>query len=115
MKTIIILFIGIIFSLKIQSQTTVTTSTISVKGNCGECKERIENAADIKGVKTSTWNDKTKILTVMFDSKKVRLSQIEESIAKAGHTTANKVADAKSYKKLPTCCKYEQGECKEPK
>ncbi len=115
MKTIIILCIGLIFSIKIHAQSTIQTSTISVKGNCGECKERIENAADIKGVKTSTWNDKTKILTVTFDSNKVTLSQIEESIAKAGHTTANKVADAKSYKKLPSCCKYEQGECKEPK
>lgn len=115
MKTLIIIMISLIFSVKVNAQTTVATSTISVKGNCGECKERIENAADIKGVKTSTWNDKTKILTVTFDSKKVTLSQIEESIAKAGHTTANKVADAKSYKKLPSCCKYEQGECKEPK
>ena len=51
MKTLIILITIIIFSIKIQAQSTVITSTISVKGNCGECKERIENAADIKGVK----------------------------------------------------------------
>ena len=54
MKTIITLMFGLIFSFKIQAQTTVTTSTISVKGNCGECKERIENAADIKGVLCGT-------------------------------------------------------------
>lgn len=115
MKTIIVLFFALIFSFKIQAQTTVTTSTISVKGNCGECKERIENAADIKGVKNSNWDKDKKILTVTFDSKKVTLIQIEEAIANAGHTTANKVADAKSYKKLPECCKYEQGACKETK
>ncbi len=113
MKTIIIIFISLIFSVKINAQTTVTTSTISVKGNCGECKERIENAADIKGVKNSNWNKDKKVLTVTFDSKKVTLVQIEEAIAKAGHTTATKTADAKAYKKLPECCKYEQGACKE--
>lgn len=115
MKTIIILFISFFFSLKIQAQTTVITSTISVKGNCDECKERIENAADIKGVKNSIWSEKTHVLTVTYDTKKVTLVQIEEAIAKAGHTTANKTADPKSYKNLPDCCKYEQGACKETK
>ena len=115
MKTINIIILFIIFSLKIQAQTTVTTSTISVKGNCEECKDRIENAADIKGVKNAIWTEKTNVLTVTYDSQKVTLVQIEEAIAKAGHTTANKVADTKSYKKLPDCCKYEQGACKETK
>jgi copper chaperone CopZ len=115
MKTIIILFVGIILSLKIQSQTTIITSTVAVKGNCDDCKERIENAADIKGVKTSNWNKDKKVLTVIFDTIKVSLTQIEEAIAKAGYATANKAADANSYKKLPDCCKYEQGACKETK
>lgn len=115
MKIIIIVIISLIFSIKIEAQSTITTSTISVKGNCGECKERIENAADIKGVKNDVWSEDTKILTVTYDTKKVTLLQIEEAIAKAGHTTPNKVADPKSYKKLPECCKYEQGACKEPK
>lgn len=115
MKTLSILILAIIFSIKVNAQTTVTTSTISVKGNCGECKERIENAADIKGVKNATWVEKTQVLSVTYDSQKVTLVQIEEAIAKVGHTTSNKVADAKSYKKLPECCKYEQGACKETK
>lgn len=115
MKTLIILFIGIIFSLKIQAQSTVITSTVLVKGNCEDCKERIENAADIKGVKNSNWDKDKKIISVTYDSKKVTLVQIEEAIAKAGHTTANKVADAKAYKKLPSCCQYEHGACKETK
>jgi copper chaperone CopZ len=113
MKTLNIILLAIIFSLKMNAQTTVTTSTISVKGNCGECKDRIENAADIKGVKNAMWEEKTQVLSVTYDSLKVTLIQIEEAIAKAGHTTLNKVADIKSYKKLPDCCKYEQGACKE--
>ena len=115
MKTIIIFILGFIFSLKIQAQTTVTTSTISVKGNCGECKERIENAADIKGVKTSHWDETKQAITVTFDSKKVTAEQIETAIAKSGHKTTHQAADLKAYNGLPACCKYEQGECKEPK
>ena len=49
MKTITII-IAILFSINSQAQTTIKTATIAVKGNCEQCKERIENAADIKGV-----------------------------------------------------------------
>lgn len=111
MKKIIVLLFALIFSFKIQAQSTVTTSTISVKGNCGECKERIENAADIKGVKTSQWNEKEQALTVTYDTKKITLDQIELAIAKSGHTTANHKADTTAYKGLPKCCKYENGSC----
>jgi copper chaperone CopZ len=101
--------------MNIMAQTTVTTTTISVKGNCGECKDRIENAADVKGVKNAVWNEDTKILTLTYDSKKVSLEQIEKAIAKAGHSTGSQKANPDSYTKLPSCCKYEHGECKETK
>lgn len=112
MKTIIVLILSLVFSIEIQAQSTITTSTISVKGNCGECKERIENAADIKGVKNDVWNEDTKILTVTYDSKKVTLEQIEKAIAKAGHETAGQKSDEKAYNALPSCCKYKTEDCK---
>lgn len=111
MKTIIVIFISFIFSLKLSAQSTVTTATLLVKGNCGECKERIENAADIKGVKVCKWNEDTKIATITYDSKKVTLEQIEKAIAKAGHETEKVTADSAAYKKLPSCCKYKDGKC----
>ncbi len=110
MKTIIILFISVLFSVKLQAQ--VVTSTVAVKGNCEECKERIENAADIKGVKNSVWDEKKQAITVTYDSKKVTLGEIEKAIAKSGHETGHEKADLKAYKELPACCKYENGECK---
>lgn len=112
MKTIIVLILSLVFSIEIQAQSTITTSTISVKGNCGECKERIENAADIKGVKNDVWNEDTKILTVTYDSKKVTLEKIEKAIAKAGHETAGQKSDEKAYNALPSCCKYKTEDCK---
>jgi copper chaperone CopZ len=111
MKTLIII-ICLIVSINIKAQSTVTTTTISVKGNCGECKERIENAADIKGVKVCKWDEKTKIATITYDSAKVTKAKIEAAIAKAGHETMTAKADEKAYKSLPQCCKYKDGECK---
>jgi len=111
MKTIIIFILGLIFSIKIQAQSTVTTSTVSVKGNCDECKERIENAADIKGVKNCKWDEATQAITVTYDTKKVSLEQIEMAIAKSGHQTASHKANEKAYKGLPECCKYQSADC----
>lgn len=115
MKTLIILFISLIFTVKINAQSTIQTTTIAVKGNCDECKERIENAADIKGVKTSNWDEEKQAITVTFDSKKVTVEQIETAIAKSGHKTTHQAADIKAYNGLPACCKYEAADCKKKK
>jgi len=112
MKNIIIIIFALFSVVKLSAQSTVTTATLSVKGNCGECKERIENAADIKGVKICKWDEDTQVATITFDSKKVTLEQIEKAIAKAGHETAHEKANDTAYKGLPDCCKYKQGECK---
>ncbi|MES2133510.1 MAG: heavy-metal-associated domain-containing protein [Bacteroidota bacterium] len=112
MKTIIIIIISTFFSFKVQAQTTVVTSTLSVKGNCDECKERIENAADIKGVKNSVWDETKQAISITYDTKKVSLDQIEKAIAKSGHETTHEKADIKAYNGLPSCCKYQHEECK---
>jgi copper chaperone CopZ len=109
---ILIILLSLLFSVNIQAQSTIKTATIAVKGNCDECKERIENAADIKGVKNSVWDEKKQAITVIYDSKKVTVEQIEQAIAKSGHKTAHTPADAAAYKALPACCKYESADCK---
>jgi mercuric ion binding protein len=111
MKALIILF-SLIFSINIKAQSTITTTTLSVKGNCGECKERIENAADIKGVKICKWDEKTQVATITFDASKITVAKIEAAIAKSGHDTQSAEADDKSYKSLPDCCMYKNGDCK---
>lgn len=111
MKTLTIILISIIFSVKINAQSTIQTTTIAVKGNCDECKERIENAVDIKGVKNAVWDEVKQALTVTFDSKKVVVEDIEKAIAKSGHKTEHFEADLKAYNGLPSCCKYENSHC----
>ena len=88
------------------SQSSIKTVTFHVSGVCGECKERIENAADIKGVKKCTWDKKTKVATVIIDEKKVTQAEIEKAVAKAGYDTDNEKGDPKAYTKLPDCCHY---------
>jgi hypothetical protein len=45
----------------------------------------------------------------------VSLEQIEKAIANAGHSTISQKANPKAYQKLPDCCKYDDGICKEKK
>lgn len=114
MKTLIII-ISLLFSINSKAQSTIQTTTISVKGNCDECKERIENAADIKGVKNAVWNEDKQAVTVTYDTKKVTLEQIEKAIAKSGHETKTQKADTIAYNGLPNCCKYQAEGCKKKK
>lgn len=107
-----ILFISIFISLHSFAQNnSIVTATLSVRGNCEECKNRIENAADIKNVKLAVWDEAKQILTVTYKSDKVTLEQIEKKIASSGHDTGNLKGDDLRYKKLPSCCKYRDKKC----
>jgi hypothetical protein len=115
MKSFIILFISLFITVKGFSQSTVVTSTLLIKGNCEQCKDRIENASDIKGVKNCMWDEKTKVAKIIYDAMKTDLITIEKAIAAAGYETANVKADPKAYSKLPKCCRYNEGACSDKK
>lgn len=110
--TFLLLFIALNYSAQ---DKTVKTETIAVRGNCEECKKRIENAADIKGVKLAVWDETTQIVTVTYKTDKVTLEQIEKAIAANGHDVNGLKADDASYNKLPSCCKYRDKKCELPK
>lgn len=88
----------------------VITDKIQVNGICNECKERIENAAYLPGVKRAEWDKNTKTLTVSYKTDKASLAQIEESIAKAGHDAGAIKATDSAYRQLPSCCAYHEQE-----
>lgn len=110
MKRIFGLITLLIASINVaQAQSTnnnVVTEKIIVKGNCGECKERIEEAAYIKGVKRAEWNKETKELTIAYRPSKVALLDIEKKIAAAGHDAGDISASDSAYNQLPPCCAY---------
>ncbi|MBN1118140.1 MAG: cation transporter [Bacteroidales bacterium] len=91
-----------------QDAKTVTAK-FHVDGVCMMCKERIENAAYIKGVKTCEWDKETGELEVVYNTEKTTLDKIHKSIAKAGHSTSKEKADSDAYAKLPKCCAYDNG------
>ena len=82
------------------------TEIIKVSGNCESCKARIEKAAKVEGVTKADWNQKTKLLTLVYDPSKVRSADIQKKIADVGHDTPLFRAEAKTYNALPSCCKY---------
>jgi len=108
---IVLLFMSCSLAKAQEAKATVVTTTFTVNGNCGECKERIENAVDIKGVKTSTWDSKTHVLSVTYKPDKVSIDQIKAAILKAGHDVNDQKATAEVYNKLPSCCKFRDGKC----
>jgi mercuric ion binding protein len=112
----IFLVIGLLISFYTFSQNNaIKTTTIAVKGNCKQCKKRIENAADIKGVKISNWDEEKQVLTVTYNSEKVTLAQIEQAVVKSGHDAGTSKAADVAYKKLPTCCQYKDHACDDKK
>ncbi|MBX3165409.1 MAG: heavy-metal-associated domain-containing protein [Bacteroidetes bacterium] len=115
MRTLI-LSVFLLVSLNSFSQdNTIKTETLAVKGNCEECKKRIENAADIKGVKLAEWDENKQMLTVTYQSAKVTMEQIEQAVAKSGHDAGSKKASDAGYKKLPKCCQYRDAKCEDKK
>lgn len=99
-----------VFAFGQKKPNKVETDKIHVSGVCNECKERIENAAYLPGVKRAEWNKDSKMLTVSYKTDKVSLVQIEKSIAKAGHDAGDVKATDSAYGQLPSCCAYHEKE-----
>jgi copper chaperone CopZ len=118
MKAIIKLLLTILFISILstganaqEKKTKIDTAKFEVKGVCNMCKDRIENAALIKGVKWVEWDKATDTLTVIFKTSKFDIMDVHKSVAKAGHTTDRVECNIDAYNKLPGCCAY-MGEVK---
>lgn len=112
MKKIVFIMLIVACNLvSAQEKSAIVTSTLMVKGNCGECKERIENAADVKGVKQAKWDEKAQVLTVTFNSSKATIDQIKQAVLKSGHDVGEEKAPDTVYNKLPKCCQFRDHKC----
>ena len=107
---IIILSAGVSMnSISAQETKKVITAEFKVEGVCNMCKERIENAALIKGVKFAEWSKEKQVLKVIYKSKHTDELSIHKAVAKAGHDTEKEKASSAIYGKLPNCCAYRDG------
>lgn len=112
MKTIlyIIVFAFSLTGLELQAQNKISESEIKVPGVCEMCKARIEEAAlRSKGVKTATWDQNTKLLSVIYRNDKTSKDEIQKEVAKIGHGYNLKGEDSVAYENLPGCCLYNDG------
>lgn len=110
MNTIIksgILFLSIFIFSNFSAQTK--TFKAKVEGNCGMCKERIEETAKSnKNVKSAVWNMSKKTLTVSYDASKTDKKEVLKSIAEVGHDNEMFRASDKTYDELEACCQYDR-------
>jgi outer membrane receptor for ferrienterochelin and colicins len=103
----IVIFFLVQSATKLEAQNLKdTTATIRVNGVCIMCKERIENALKIKGIKKAVWEIPTHMLTVAYDGSKISLIDIQNKMADIGHDTELKKAEDAAYNELPECCHY---------
>ncbi|MBI1221060.1 MAG: hypothetical protein GC180_00525 [Bacteroidetes bacterium] len=84
----------------------IDTLKFEVKGNCEMCKERIEEALDVRGIKSADWNVESKIIVIVYDKSMINEIRIHHLIAAAGYDTPREKASDKAYSNLPGCCHY---------
>ena len=71
-KTLLIFFLTSFLLINGQSKKT----SFLVNGVCEMCEKRIENALDIKGVNFASWDMKTKMCNVTFNSSKIKFTNL---------------------------------------
>lgn len=84
-----------------EKEVKIKTSAI-----CSMCKARIErNLAFEKGVKESTLDVKSKVITIKYNPAKTDVARLKANISKTGYDAEEVMADEAGYAKLPSCCK----------
>lgn len=96
-----------LFSLMLFSIVAIAkniTTEIKVEGQCGDCKERIETALDVKGISFAEWDVETKMLSIRYNDRKITEDEIHTIISELGYSTDKKEAKMDAQKNLPMCC-----------
>lgn len=111
MKTFITMAIVAVMGITAQAQDKNAKHDLHVKGNCGQCKERIEKAAyGVKGVKVAIWDEDSHNLHLVLNETKNNVEAVENAIVAVGHDTNDKKADDEVYENLHACCLYDRDE-----
>lgn len=121
MRKIIIVLLVSLFGFAVQAQDSSVSEQaqqkknknakvdVEVKGNCEQCKKRIEKAAySVPGVKSAVWHEDDATLHLIINEQKCSVLDVEKAIAKAGHDTKDIKATDEAYTNLHSCCKYDR-------
>ena len=105
----IVLLLSIFVSLQLSAQTKKVIDTkIFVNGMCGMCEDRIENALDVKGIKTANWDEDSKMCRIVYREDLISEDKIHQILAEAGHDTKKVKATKEVYDNLHHCCHYKR-------
>ena len=109
MAIALMLFFAMYTATSVNAQSkNKQTETFKVWGNCGMCKKTIEKSLNLKGISSAEWNKDTKMITIVFNPKKITLATIHKKIASVGYDTELETANDEVYNKLHGCCQYER-------
>lgn len=97
-----ILFLGFVQAAPPETKNiNIQTSAV-----CGMCETTLTKALHaVKGVKKTSLNLDTKVISVTYNPKQVTPDAIRKAISNAGYDADTIPADAAAYEKLHTCCK----------
>lgn len=109
MKQLKILSILLFLSVPLAAQNKVETIEFGVAGICGMCKERIENALDVKGIKFAEYNQETHQCKVVYRTDKITEEEIHDLLNEVGHDTGKSKATDEQYARVHKCCRYREG------
>lgn len=104
-KTVLLIFL---FLGSLMMAQNISQQTFMVRGECGMCKDRIEENAKIAGAETVYWDAATQKLQVTFDQDKTSKEKILKQIALVGHDNEMFSTTQEVYDALPGCCHYER-------
>ena len=105
-KYIFSLLAVVAMTLNSTAQSKISETSLEVDGLCGMCKQRIENAAYLPGVKKVNWDKETHQLDLVFRNDKVSKEDIIASINAAGHDVKGAIATDEQYANIHGCCRY---------
>lgn len=108
MKKYLVILIGMMLMTNTFAQekkSKLETVVIQTSAECGDCKDRIEEALNYtKGVKFAELDLETKKVTVKFVPSKITLQQVKEKISSIGYDADEVKAVPEAVQKLPACC-----------
>ncbi len=99
-----------VWGQKLKSPEKDSSISFKVFGACEQCKQRIEDAAKIRGVKSVSWDVDSKQLSLVYNPLLVSVEKIQNRIVSVGHDLENKKARDLVYQQLPSCCHYREME-----
>lgn len=103
MKTILLSLFLLITQLLFSQKPIVVN--IQTSAQCGDCKERIENALNqTKGVVYAELSLETKVVEIKFKASKTNPAALKEVLVNLGYDADERKANLEAQKALPKCC-----------